>query len=248
MLTAGPVGSGVDGGGAMVVVGETVVAVATVVVGARVGVATVVVVTTVVVGASVVVGGGPVVVDGTLLAAAVTDGVRLVLVDSAGADTCDSVVEGAKDRAARSSTIEGDGVGGMTNGSDVGVVLVAGAGLAAGRGATSTGTNSWPRHTTVKPTAIAPITSSQNEVGSLGSDHRDRSEAEAGRALPAAGDGVVAGPAAVPATGSPDGCGQMFGYCGPRSQTDPLSDTLANVTGALRLTPTSDAGFAPRGG
>jgi hypothetical protein len=236
MVTVGPVGTSVDGGGP-VVVGGTVVVGTVVVVGGTVVVVggTVVVGTVVVVGGTVVVVGGPV-VDGALPASAVADGACDV--GSSVVDADSNVAEVDSARAARSSTIEGDGVGGMTIGGDVGVGFVTEVELATGIGLTKTGSAPCARHTRMNPKAMTPISSNQNEVGSRGNDHRARCDPELRRAPPAIGGGFVTALAAASAgtgqsesapraivTGLPVGCGQMFGCCGPRSQTDPFSDT-----------------------
>ena len=98
---------------------------------------TVVVGDAVVVGATVVVGAKLVVVGGTVDGA----GVTTVLVDAVGA-TDSEVVAGAVDcgvddvaastRALSASTIDGDGVGGMTTGSDAGAAAVGSAEPATG--------------------------------------------------------------------------------------------------------------------
>ena len=225
IVTVGPVGSSVVGGGPVVVGGTVVVGGAVVVVGG----------TVVVVGGTVVVGGAVVVVGGTV-----------VVVGASVVDADADVVEADAARAVRSSTIEGDGVGGMTIGGDVGVGFDARVELATGSGLTKTGSAPCARHTRVKTKAMTPIVSNQNEVGRRGNDHRARGDPALRGALLTAGGGSATGLAAASAstggsgsvpraisTGFPDGCGQMFGYCGPRSQTDPFSDTWANVTGAL---------------
>lgn len=88
----------------------------------------------------------------------------------------------------------------------------------------------------VKANAMTAITINQNDVGSRGNVHRERLASDLVGPVDA-GVGVAtaeAGPSGTVAlgsgrtatsTGGPAGWAQMSGCCGPRSQTDPFSDT-----------------------
>jgi hypothetical protein len=237
MSTAGPVGSSVGGGGAGLLDGiDAIVVVGTgVVVGASV-----------MLGAAVVGGGGAAVGGG---GAAVVDAAT-VLVDAVGAAASEIVVGtdgseagelSASSRAFRASTIDGDGVGGMMTGC-ADSVTAAGCGEPTEPGtggieSTRTGSGSCARHMSQNASDITPITINQNEVGSRGSDHRDRVSCELGRPAFAAGrvgasateaSGTALDPGSgggATSTGVPDGCGQLSGSCGLWSQTVRVSDT-----------------------
>jgi hypothetical protein len=232
MSTAGPVGASVGGGGAGLLGGidATVVVGAGAVVGAGV-----------VLGAPVVLGGGGAVVVGaaTVLVDAVGAAASEIVVGTDGVDADESA---ASTRAFKASTIEGEGVGGITTGSVTGVTRVGcGEPTEPGTGGiepTSTGSGSCARHMSQKASVIAPITINQNEVGSRGSVHRDRVSDEVGGPALSAGRGRVSATEAsgiardprsrggATSTGVPDGCGQLSGSCGLRSQTVRVSDTF----------------------
>jgi hypothetical protein len=126
-----------------------------------------------------------------------------------------------------------------------------------------TGSDPWPRHTAMNTIVITPMITSQTDVGSCGSEpprfdlvgEAVAIGSGAGVGEPPSGPPAAAGTAGtlgggspgVPGacTGSPAGCGHMFGYWGPRSHTEPSSDTASTVTVGIR--PTAAIGGRFRG-